>query len=244
MEQSDHKNNNNDERAIDDLDALFDAVGAWRPGDAPPRPEAKPAAASGKDARTESGRRKQESDAAAAAAGDVVISEADLLALTGRGESGDKFVAVDPGAPKSAEITLVPARVYSYVPLWGWVTILLGLIVFAAAVVVLPGVSIDRLAARLGDDSDAVVHQAMRALLAKADERTVRTLFDMASSEDHGIKARLRAVDTMGMIEDVPAVDTSLLRLEVAESTNHQVREAAIAARKHREAASRARGDP
>ncbi len=238
MEELDHANN--EAHNIDDLDALFDAAGTWRPGDAPKAAAA--AAAPGKDAREAPAWKTQ--DSAAKTDGDVVIPEADILAMTGLVEpdGDDKFIAVDPGAEKSADITLVPARVYTYVPLWGWATIALGLIVFAAAVVFLPGVSIDRLAERLGDDSDAVVHQAMRALLVKADERTVRTLFDMASSDDHDIKARIRAVDTMSMIENVPEVDTSLLRLEKTESTNNQVREAAIAARKHRESASRTRG--
>jgi HEAT repeat protein len=162
--------------------------------------------------------------------------------MTGADMAGGKFIAIDPGAAKDDDITLVPARVYTYVPLWGWAAIVLGLLVFAAAVIFLPGVSIERLASRLGDDNDIVVQQAMRALVVKGDERTVRTLFDMASSDEQGIKTRLRAVDTMSLIEEMPEVDRSLLRLELASGTNELVREAAIAARRQREAA-RARGN-
>lgn len=221
---------------IDALDALFDAAGTWSPGAAPKddaaskKPVAAPAAAA-------PARKKQ--DAARKGDGASVLPESDILAMTGAGAEYDdgKCIAVDPGRSKGSAPTLVPARVYAYIPLWGWLALVLGILVFAAAVIILPGISIDRLTSRLGDDSDAVAQQAMRALVVKGDERTVQKLYDMASSEEERIRARLRAVDTMSMIEDVPEVDRSLLRLQLTESTHDQVREAAGAAIRQREAA-------
>ncbi len=151
-----------------------------------------------------------------------------------------KFIAIDPdaipGMANSDPFVLVPANIHAYVPWWGWVTIAAGLAVFIAGVVLLPGISLNRLASRLGDKNEATAQQAMRQLVVKGDERTVRKLFDMASSSNEGLTTRLRAVDTMSLIDRVPEVDSALLRLELSSGTHNQVREAAIAARKQREA--------
>ena len=157
------------------------------------------------------------------------------------GENLDgKFIAFDPstipGVSSDDPFVLVPANIHSLVPWWGWATIVSGLVVFIAGVVLLPGISLNRMAARLGDKNEATAQQAMRQLVVKGDERTVRKLFDMASSSNEGLTARLRAVDTMSLIDRVPEVDKALLRLELSNNTHSQVREAAIAARKQREA--------
>lgn len=153
-----------------------------------------------------------------------------------------KFIAVAPGeGDEDAPFVLIPAHIYSYVPWWGWAAIGVGLVMLAAGVVFMPVWSLNRLASRLGDGDEANAQHAMRQLIMNGDGRTVRKLFDMASSGDEGLTARLRAVDTMSLIDDNPEVDRALLRLELAGGTDAQVREAAIAARKQREA-SRIRG--
>lgn len=153
-----------------------------------------------------------------------------------------KFVAIDPDAiPGNRSqgrdpFVLIPANIHSFVPWWGWLTIVLGLAVLVTAVVLLPGVSLNRTVARLGDSNPATAQNAMRQLVMKGDERTVDKLYSLASSPRESVHARLRAVDTMSLIERVPAVDRALLRLELSSATNEQVREVAIAARKQREA--------
>ncbi len=155
-----------------------------------------------------------------------------------------KFLVFDSEVADGDEpFVLVPAHIYAYVPWWGWTAIGLGLLVLAAGVVFMPVWSLDRLASRLGDANPATAQRAMRSLVMNGDERTVRKLYDMASSGNEGLTARLRAIDTMSLISGVPEVDRSLLRLELAGGTNEQIREAAIAARKQREA-SRTRGNP
>lgn len=152
-----------------------------------------------------------------------------------------KFVAIDPdtipgGATGKEPFILIPAHIHSFVPWWGWLTIGFGLAVLIAAVVMFPGVSLNRTISRLGDSNPATAQQAMRQLVMKGDERAVGKLYDLASSPRESVRARLRAVDTMSLIERVPEVDRALLRLELSSGTNNQVREAAIAARKQREA--------
>ena len=155
-----------------------------------------------------------------------------------------KYIALDPaavvgmeGADTDDPFVLVPANIHAYVPWWGWLTIALGIVVLVTGIIVTPGITLNRLAARLGDSNQANAQYAMRKLVMNGDERTVRKLYDMAASPREGMAARLRAVDTMSLIERVPEVDRALLRLELSGGTHEQVREAAIAARKQREAA-------
>jgi hypothetical protein len=187
--------------------------------------------------------------------GDVVISDTAMYQMTTQPEPeaaadpdfdpddddlDGKYIAIDPDAipgVKSGEpFVLVPAHIHTYVPWWGWVTIGMGLLVFATAVIVMPGISLNRLVSRLGEGNEAAAQKTMRQLVVQGDERTVKKLFSVASSSQEGLKARLRAVDTMSLIERVPEVDRALLRLELSSGTHEQVREAAIAARKQREA--------
>ena len=153
-----------------------------------------------------------------------------------------KFIAVDPavfpGYEEKADqpFVLVPAHIHTYVPWWGWVTIGLGLLVMVAGVMIMPGVSMNRMIDRLDDPNEENARLAMRHLVTKADEHTVKKLYSTASSPKEGLKLRLRAVDTMTLIERIPEVDRALLRLELSGDTHEQVREAAIAARKQREA--------
>lgn len=151
-----------------------------------------------------------------------------------------KFIAVDPalfeGGHGDAPFVLIPANIHSYIPGWGWAAIGIGLAMLVAGVVITPMLSLNRLASRLGDSNEANVQYAMRQLVVNGDERTVKKLYAMASSPEEGLRVRLRAVDTMSLIERVPEVDRALLRLELSDQTNAQVREAAIAARRQREA--------
>ncbi|MCD8139532.1 MAG: hypothetical protein LUE17_07110 [Planctomycetaceae bacterium] len=153
-----------------------------------------------------------------------------------------KFIAIDPNAiPGVADdpdqpFVLIPAHVHSVMPWWGWFTIGLGLLMLITGVVLLPGVTLGRLTARLGDQNDETVRAAMRQLVISGDERTVRKLYDVAASPGATLPLRLRAIDTMSLIEQVPEVDRALLRLELSADTHEQVREAAIAARRQREA--------
>lgn len=154
-----------------------------------------------------------------------------------------KFIAIDPSeAPGgtanagNAPFILIPANIPSFLPWWGWLTIGLGLLVLVAGVLLMPEITLSRLASRLGDPNQANVQHAMRQLVVKGDERTVRKLYDMALSRQAAKPARLRAVDTLGLIR-LPQADRALLHLELAGDTDEQIREAAIAARKQREAA-------
>ncbi len=160
-----------------------------------------------------------------------------------------KFIAIDPSAiPGVSEdgeqpFVLIPANVHTFMPWWGWFTIGLGLLMLITGVVLLPGVTLGRLTARLGDKNDETARAAMRQLVINGDERTVRKLYDVASSSDATLPLRLRAIDTMSLIEQVPEVDRALLRLELSADTHDQVREAAIAARRQREAYRTVRDD-
>lgn len=152
-----------------------------------------------------------------------------------------KYIAIDPDAipgvgDSDQPFVLIPANVHTFMPWWGWATIILGLSVMITGVVLMPGITLDRLTSRLGDRNEAVVQGAMRQLVLQGDERTVKKLYGMAASRREGLPVRLRAVDTMSLIERVPEVDRALLRLELSAETHDQVREAAIAARRQREA--------
>lgn len=154
----------------------------------------------------------------------------------------DKFIPLDPVTISGMEVDpekpfiLIPANIHSFIPIWGWVAIGFGLAVMIVGVVLTPGFNLDRLTTRLGDRDDAVVRRAMRQLVSRGDERTVKKLYTVAVSDDEALIVRLRAVDAMSLIERVPEVDRALLRLELSGETPGQVREAAMAARKQREA--------
>lgn len=173
---------------------------------------------------------------------EFILTPEEEEALLGAQDLDGKFIAIDPASiPGMAEdpdkpFVLIPAHVHQYVPLWGWVAIASTLFILIAGVVLLPGISLSRLTNRLGDANEAAVRGAMRQLVINGDERTVRKLYDLAASPNAGMTARLRAVDTMSLIERVPEVDRALLRLELSANTTDQVREAAIAARRQREA--------
>ncbi len=157
-----------------------------------------------------------------------------------------KFIAIAPEDGRDAKdepFILVPANVHSVVPWWGWLTIGLGLAMLVAGVILMPLISLNRTAAKLGDRNENAARNAMRQLVLRGDERTVKKLYSIASAPDERVATRLRAIDTMTLIERVPEVDRALLRLELSDSTHDQVREAAIAARRQREA-SRARTRP
>lgn len=152
-----------------------------------------------------------------------------------------KFIAVEPEASGKAAtadqpFVLIPAHVHFFLPWWAWVTIGVGLAILMLGVLLTPGITLDRLTARLGDGNQANVQSAMAQLVIKGDERTVSRLYEMAASREAEMSTRLRAVDTLGLIEMADA-DRALLRLELATGTDVQVREAAIAARRQREAA-------
>lgn len=207
------------DKASDDLDAFFTAALSENPEDIETA-----AASFGKR-----GARKQ---------ADAAMDDIDEII----GELDGKFIAYDPESLGRAvtedgdPLVLIPANVHSYVPWWGWTTIALGLIMLASGIMLMPGIALDRLAARLDDSDQATVQYAMRQLVMRGDERTVKKLYSVAASPEARVVARLRAVDAMSLIERVPEVDRALLRLELTSSTNEQVREAAIAARKQREA--------
>lgn len=147
-----------------------------------------------------------------------------------------KFIVLESEKDSDDPFVLIPANIHNYVPWWGWLTIGLGLLMLIAGVVLMPQLSLDRLVSRLGDGNEANVRHAMRQIVIKGNERTVKKLYGVATSDKQGISTRLRAVDAMSLIERVPEVDRALLRLELSAETNQQVRQAAIAARKQREA--------
>lgn len=151
-----------------------------------------------------------------------------------------KFIAIEPepGSAQSAHpFILIPANIHAFLPWWGWLTIGMGLLIMIIGVIVTPLITLDRVAARLGDSSESTAQSAMRQLVIRGDERTVGKLYDMASSANQKMETRLRAVDTLGLIQAADA-DRALLRLELAGNTEARVREAAIAARRQREAAN------
>lgn len=153
-----------------------------------------------------------------------------------------KFIAVEPSTVTTGDLdpdaafVLIPAHIHQYVPWWGWMTIALGLLVMVIGVILMPLVRLERTTAQLADPNETVARHAMQQLVRNGNEQTVKKLFGMATSDKQKISARLRAVDTMSLIERVPEVDRALLRLELSSQTNPQIREAATAARKQREA--------
>ncbi|MCD8351080.1 MAG: hypothetical protein LUC93_10770 [Planctomycetaceae bacterium] len=170
------------------------------------------------------------------------LSPQEQEALVGPQSLDGKFIAIDPNSIPGVSddpdqpFVLIPANVHAFMPWWGWFTIAVGLLMLITGVVLLPGVTLGRLTSRLGDQNDATARAAMRQLVISGDERTVRKLYDVAASPGANLPLRLRAIDTMSLIEQVPEVDRALLRLELAADTHDQVREAAIAARRQREA--------
>lgn len=181
---------------------------------------------------------RNESEAAADAIEDGEYDPADLAG---------KFIAIDPDSldypsedGSDAPFILIPAHIHSFLPWWGWLTIGIGLAMMMAGVLLMPVVTLNRLTSRLDNDNPAVVQAAMRQLVVKGDEHTVNRLFDIANSDQAKLPSRLRAIDTLALIRAANA-DRALLRLELADSTDAKVREAAIAARRQREAA-RTRG--
>lgn len=255
------------EDPFDDLDAFFDAAGSENPLEIKQAAENllrhqeedddMSAFVSGEDvlsrnddapapAETQKPKKKRRNNSRTIARSDepFMIPPEHMAELAGEDNLEGKFIAIDPtelGEETDAPFVLIPAHVYTYVPWWGWTAIGVGLLMLVAGVVFMPVWSLDRLASRLGDGNEANAQYAMRRLVMNGDERTVKKLFSMAASSDEGLTARLRAVDTMTLIGGVPEVDRALLRLELSGGTNEQVREAAIAARKQREAA-RTRG--
>lgn len=224
---------------FDDLDAFFSAASSSNPQHleqaaqqvaerqsppAPPRQAVE--AASGRPAAPPPAGKGGEAQ-------DQVFDDMDLFG---------KFIAIEPDAGAAGEgradepFILVPAHIHTFLPWWGWLTIGLGLAVLVAGVVITPYVSLNRLTSRLGDTNEANAQYAMRQLVMRGDERTVGKLYDLASSHHEAMPVRLRAVDTLGLI-NAAAADRALQRLELAGGTHQQVREAAIAARRQRDAA-------
>ncbi len=231
--------------ALDDLDAFFSAA-ANADTDAlnqaaeqvagtrhiPVKPEVGPVQPIGKPA-------------AGAVPATQIVPESDSVLLreiySEHIQSNDgKYIAIDPesiaGNETSDPFVLVPANVHTMLPWWAWATIAMSLITLIAVWVLMPPVLLNRLTSRLGDDSPAAAQSVMRQLVLKGDRETIGKLYEMASSSETGMTTRLRAVDTLSLIKAAEA-DRALLRLELASSTDDQVREAAIAARKQREAA-------
>lgn len=177
--------------------------------------------------------------------GEFALSPEEEAALLGDAAAADlegKFIAIDPASIPGAAgdpdkpFVLIPAHVHQHVPLWGWALIGVTMISLFVGVMILPGVTLARLTSRLGDADESTARVAMRQLVMNGDERTVRKLYDVAASPRSRLATRLRAVDAMTLIERVPEVDRALLRLELSADTHDQVREAAIAARRQREA--------
>lgn len=151
-----------------------------------------------------------------------------------------KFVAVDPSAVgrhggSDEPFVLIPANIHAYLPWWVWVAIGASLLMLAAGIFIVPSVNLRRMTARLGGNNAANVQSAMRQLVIRGDSRTIAQLYDMAMSPSLEMTARLRAVDTLGLMDDLDA-ERALLRIELASSTDATVRAAAVAARKQREA--------
>lgn len=240
---------------FDDLDAFFDAAATdnaeeihqaaknlagreqgTADAEAPAaQPSAKPASATAVKQRTTQGGGKA---AGLTAAG---LTAADLPLFGGEAGGTGKFIAIDPSTLPGSERTsdpfvLIPANIHSHVPLWGWATIAAGLLMMIVGVVLTPVIRLNRTVARLGDSNQATVQNTMRQLVMNGDRQTAEKLYDVAAAPREKMTVRLRAVDTMALIERVPEVDRLLLRLELATETTEQIREAAVAARKQREA--------
>ncbi len=224
--------------AFDALDAFFSAADSDDPGAVeqaaesvvkPPAPKPATPAQPPKKKKAPSSSKPQASEASESLEG--------------------KFIAIDPDAieqeqraPRHEPFVLIPAHIHSFLPWWVWVAIIISLALLICGIMLMPGVTLERMTARLESTDNASVQSAMRQLVLKGDERTVNKLFDIAASNEQGITMRLRAVDTLSLIEANEA-DRALLRLELGGNTESQVREAAIAARKQRKASqTRPRG--
>jgi HEAT repeat protein len=103
----------------------------------------------------------------------------------------------------------------------------------ALGMMYLPAIRLGQLASRLGDANPAVVQSAMRELARSGDARAVSRLHDLASDRESAMPARLRAIDTLGIIR-ARGADNALLRLELAENAEPPIRAAAAAALKQR----------
>ena len=228
----------NDNNPIDDLDAFFSAASSANPLDLQQAAQSVTG--------TSSGRQWMTSDSEEEDVGEPQPDDVDVRGNDGRHdydveELEGKFIAIDPASVPGGEdggdpFILIPANIPALLPWWAWIAIGLGLLVMVAAVVLMPGLTLHRLASRLDDANPANAQYVMRQLVIRGDERTVGTLYDLASSRDAKLATRLRAVDTLGLMH-LPHADRALLRLELASDTHEQIREAAIAARKQREAA-------
>ncbi|MCC8180819.1 MAG: hypothetical protein LIP23_07930 [Planctomycetes bacterium] len=158
-----------------------------------------------------------------------------------RADLAGKFIAIDPetietSSRRQEPFVLTPAHVHAFLPWWVWLTIALALVVLICGIMVMPQISLDRITARLGGHSPSNVQGAMRHLVLKGDERTIDKLYSIAASNTNEVDLRLRAVDTLGLMEETNA-ERALLRLELSSGTDARVRAAAINARKQRETA-------
>lgn len=225
-------------RGGDNLDAFFNAAGASSPGVV--RRAAGRVEAHGEEKRDSTTRLLMA--LAMSVAGDEEKEEKnrDGEKNNAHGKLSDTFIAVEPtdgnGTDPDRVFVLIPAHIHQFVPWWGWAALLCGLVMLIVGIVLMPVVNLDRLATRLGDANEEHARRAVQQLVVGGNERTVKKLYAMATSERESIATRLRAVDTMSLIDRVPEVDRALLRLELSSGTNVHVREAAIAARKQREA--------
>lgn len=141
-----------------------------------------------------------------------------------------KFVAMDSGGSEKPFV-LIPARIHAMIPWWTWVAIGTSLVMLVAGVMFIPSLRLGQLAERLGDGNPSVVHAAMRDIVLSGDERAVTKLYGLASSPRSAMPARLRAIDTLGLIQTRGA-ENALRRLELSERSEPGIREAAAAARK------------
>lgn len=141
-----------------------------------------------------------------------------------------KFVAVE---TKDADkpFVLIPAHIHAIIPWWTWAAIGASLAMIIAGVMFLPSLRLGQLAERLGDSNQSVAHAAMREFALSGDERAVTKLHGLASSPESAMPARLRAIDTLGLIQTRSA-ENALRRLELSERSEPPIREAASAARK------------
>lgn len=155
--------------------------------------------------------------------------------------SGSLFTAVDAGDDDEKPFVLIPAGIHTIIPAWVWAAIAVLLLGMGVMIVMIPGVKLNQLTARLGDPDPGVSQASMRQMILNANEAIVNMLFDQAADGERKIADRLRAIDTLGLI-DRPDAERALQRLELGTGTDERVRDAAVAARRQREAA-RSRGN-
>lgn len=214
---------------FDDLDAFFSASNPEQLEQAAHKVAGNPTAAHPERGKTKAGHAKK---ASAAAHVDLPYQDLD-----------GKFIAIDPeklanGADAAGHepFILVPANIHAMLPWWGWLAIAMGLLGIVAGVVIAPYITLGQLTSKLGDRNEATAQYAMRQLVIRGDDRTVDTLYDVAVSNRRPMAARLRAVDTLSLIDTAKA-DRALQRLELASGASRQVRDAAVLARRQRDAA-------